>query len=118
MSCTECLRLKIKQFGICGFFVCSRILWSVVCQTAASRYNGLVHAVIYGICDLSDGSVGIFLSKISDRADVGSVFGVFYVAVMLSYIYQTRILRAVSFRYGWYLSVPGDVIPAHIVWGC
>ena len=52
----------------------SRILWSVVCQTAASRYNGLVHAVIYGICDLSDGSVGIFLSKISDRADVGSVF--------------------------------------------
>ena len=55
-------------------FVCSRILWSVVCQTAASRYNGLVHVVIYGICDLSDGSVGIFLSKISDRAGVGSIF--------------------------------------------
>ena len=66
--------IENKAVGICGFLFVSRILWSVVCQTAASRYNGLVHAVIYGICDLSDGSVGIFLSKISDRADVGSVF--------------------------------------------
>ena len=61
MSCTECLRLKIKQLGICGFLFAAGYYGSVVCQTAASRYNGLVHAVIYGICDLSDGSVWYFL---------------------------------------------------------
>ena len=46
-------------------------------------------------------------------------FGVFYVAIMLSYIYQTRLLERRTFpRVDLYLSVPGDVIPVRIVWVC
>ena len=73
MSCTECLRLKIKQLGICGFLFAAGYYGSVVCQTAAAGCDRLVYAVVHGICDLSDGSVlyllirGIGLSRYWQR---------------------------------------------------
>ena len=44
-----------------------------------------------------------------------SIFGVFYVAVMLSYVYQTRMIEAGATLYGLFFCAPGDATPVHTV---
>lgn len=48
---------------------------------------------IYGIFDSVNVCICICISEISCRSGDGSIFGFFYVAVMLSYVYQIRTLE-------------------------
>ena len=109
--------IENKAVGICGFLF-------------AAGYYGLLYAKPL-LPDTTDWFMLLFMAfviclmavlvfsypKYRTEQMLAAFFGVFYVAVMLSYIYQTRILPGGVFQV-WYLSVPGDVIPAHIVWGC
>ena len=46
---------------------------------------------------------------------LAAFFGVFYVAVMLSYVYQTRMIEAGATLYGLFFCAPGDATPVHTV---
>lgn len=69
----------------------------------------MVYAAFYGVFDLPDGSACISYPKYNTQQIMAAFFGVFYVAVMLSYIYLTRML-------------PGGVFTVWLVficsWGC
>lgn len=56
--------------------------------------------------------------KYNTQQILAGFFGVFYVAVMLSYIYQTRSFREVFLQYGLSLYAHGDAIRVLIVWEC
>ena len=49
---------------------------------------------------------------------MAALFGMVYVAVMLSYIYKTRILEGGAWLVGLIFLVPGEAIPALTVWEC
>lgn len=86
MNCIVCLKLK----KLCR---CSRRTGNdcILLQSEISVYSGY-DVICHRIFGSADVCICIFLSEISYRADVSSIFGVFYVSVMLSYVYQTRML--------------------------
>lgn len=110
--------IQNKAVGICGFLF-------------AAGYYGLLYAKPL-LPDATDWFMLLFMAfviclmavlvfaypRYRTEQILAAFFGVFYVAVMLSYIYQTRILPGGVFQVWLVFICAWGCDTAHIVWGC